>query len=331
MALSSEQIKAQSYSALKQWEKQWREHAAESAKHPMKSFDVFEGSGAGRACLLIANGASFEDELETIKKYQGQVDIFVCDKALGACLDNGITPDFVIVCDANVSYEKYMEKWKDKLQDTILFQSVCANPKWINGNWKDKYFFCVKDAIESETIFQTISGCPNIIAAGTNVSNMMVIFMTQCDNEKRHNFFGYDKYLLIGFDYCWLPNKPYYAFDFEGKGKRYYMRHQYGRTLGGDYCFTSNNLAFSLEWLKKYIEVFKLPIVQCSKDTIFATAAVHGGYGDLAKHMQYKGSITEDLQALMKKNRELLELKRKIVDDITRIKKTQYYDFVASA
>lgn len=334
MSLTKQQIISQSRTAMKQWEELWRANAARLAKLPMKSFEIFEGSGGGRACLLIANGASFEREVETIKKYQGNVDIFCCDKSLGHCLDNGIIPTFCIVADAQVSYDKYCAPWAKKgmLKDTILFSSVCANPQWAEmGGWKDAFFYCVKDAIGTEQIFSEISGCPNIIAAGTNVSNTMVILMSQCDNTRIDNFFGYDKYLLIGFDYCWTVDGGYYAFDFEGKGKRFYMRHNYGRTIGGDYCYTSNNLGFSLQWLQHYIQNFRLPVVQCSKDTVFPTPVVHGGFADLATQMQYKGSMEPRAHAAMlKKLREVSEEKRRISKEITESRRKQFFDFAAS-
>jgi hypothetical protein len=332
MSLTPAQIISQSKAAYNQWKDLWIEHATNAAKFPQKKIQDFQGIGGGRACLLIANGGSLEKEIETIKELQGNVDIFVCDKALGHCLENGIIPTYCLVADAKVSYEQYLEPWKDQLKDTILFISVCANPKWIEGaNWKDKYFYCVKDAIQTEKIFQDISKCPNIVAAGTNVSNSMVIFMTQCDNAARNNFFGYDKYLLIGFDYCWLPNGPYYAYDFEGGGKRFYMRHNYGRTIGGDPCYTSNNLGFSLQWLQTYIEVFKLPVIQCSKDSVLMTMTVHGGADDLRKHMQYRGSLKgEEVSQLLKKSREILETKRKIENELKEIGRRQFLDYAAS-
>lgn len=331
MSLTPEQIIEQSKTALRQWETQWRANATRIAKQPMLSMAHFEASGAGRACLLIANGASFEKEIATIAKYQENVDIMVCDKSLGHCLENGITPTFCLVADANVSFEKYCAKWADKLHDTILIASVCANPEWAErGNWKGKYFYCVKDAIHSERIFKPLSGCPNIIPAGTNVSNTMLVALTQCDNERAGNFFGYDKYLLIGYDYSWKWDGNYYAFDRDAGGKRFYMKHNYGRTIGGDYCYTSNNLGFSLQWLKKYAETFRLPIVQCSRDSVFPTQ-LGGGAANLAEQMQYRGSVDgAGLRERFKKLRELSEERRKIVGEIQREKRQQYLDVAAS-
>lgn len=332
MSLTPEQIVRQSTATFKQWGEQWKKHAKRAADFPQKTLEVFEGIGAGRACLMIANGASFEKELETIKKYQGNVDIFVCDKTIGHCLDNGIVPTYCLVADANVSYEKYLKPWKDKLQDTILFSCVCANPEWWDGgNWKDIYFYALKDSINTEKIFLPLSGCPNVIPAGTNVSNSMIIFATQCDNEKKDNFFGYDKYLLIGFDYSWRSGGKYYAFDHDGKGKRFYMRHNYGRTIRGDLCYTSNNLGFSLQWIQKYIDVFHLPIVQCSGDSVLPTPVVHGGFANLEKQMKYQGTMAPGkLHTLLEKRSEILKLKRKLEEELHAIRRTQYYDFMGA-
>lgn len=331
MSLTPEQIIEQSKTALRQWETIWRANAARHARFPQPSMSNFEGYGIGRACLLIANGASFERELETIREHQGNVDILCCDKSLGHCLENDIVPTFCLVADANVNFEKYCAKWADKLSNTILVASVCANPDWAEkGNWKERYFYCVKDAIHTERIFQPLTGCPNVIPAGTNVSNTMVIALTQCDNDRQQNFFGYDKYLLIGFDYSWKWDGNYYAFDFEAGGKRFYMRHNYGRTIGGDYCYTSNNLGFSLQWLKKYVETFRLPVVQCSKDSVFPTSLGKGA-ANLAEQMQYKGSVDGALQReRLKKFRALSEERRRIIAEIQDVKRVQYLDVAAS-
>lgn len=329
--LTAEQIKAQSEGTLRQWRPTWERHAKIAASRPMHSIGKFEGTGAGRACLLIGNGASFEREIDTIRAHQDKVDIMVCDKALGACLDNGITPQFCIVADAAVSFEKYCEPWKDKLKNTILFSSVCANPKWAEADWGEVYYYCVKDAIGSEKIFQEISGCPNLIAAATNVSNLMLVFLTQCDNEGRRNFFGYDKYLLIGYDYSWRWDGAYYAFDYSGGNKRNYMRHNYGRTLGGEYCFTSNNLGFSLRWLEQYVTAYKLPVVQCSPDSVFPTPVVSGGWAPLAKQMQYEGSLNGPRFAgAVQKLRELSEERRRLIAEIQADRRRQYLDFAAT-
>jgi len=291
--LSPDDIRKQSQQAYGQWAEQWREHAKINSDWKMKSMKEFKFMGIGKACLLIANGYSFEKEIETIKNMQGNVDIVVCDKTLGHCLDHGITPNFCILADANVNFEAYCEKWKDQLQDTVLLQNVCGNPVWAKlGNWKDRFFFCNQDILKSELEFSKISGCKNFVPAGTNVSNAMLVVMTQSSNEGRANFFGYDKYILIGYDYCW--NDSYYAFDKDGGGKTNYMRHVYAIDDQGDLCYTSSNLLFSVKWMNDYISAFKLPVVQCSKGTVLMLG--ESQMQDLKTQMTYNYRVEDSVK-----------------------------------
>lgn len=284
--MTPEEIKKQSIQAYKQWSKDWLTNAKIQSKYPMKSFEDFRNTGIGKAALLVANGYSFEENIETIKKYKNNVDIIACDKTLGHLLDHGIKPKICVVCDAHVSYEKYLKKYENQLQDTILFLNICGNPEWSeNGNWKDKYFYVNKDIMGYEKEFMEASGCTNVVTAGTNVSNMMLVLLTQCDNENRsHNLFNYDKLLLIGFDYSWKMDGNYYAFDKTGGNKYYYMRHIYGLSLQGNILFASNNLSTSASWLKLYVSAFRLPVVQCGKDSLQS----FGRMGDLEHEMQYR-------------------------------------------
>jgi len=287
--LNKKDIQRQSESAYKQWCVQWREQARINSKWPMKSLLPFRNSGVGKAILCVANGYSLEEQMPVIKEHWKKVDIICCDKSLKHLIDNGINPTYCMVCDANVPVDPYLTGIDDQLQDTILVANVCANPKWIEkGNWKDRYFYCVEDVLKSEKEFTKISGCPNTIPAGTNVSNAVVIFLAQANNDLRQNFFGYDKMLLIGFDYSW-PMDSYYAFDKMGGGKYNYMRHAYLTDFVGRRVFSSGNLLFSARWLSQYIETFKLPVVQCSKRSILGTKKL----GELDKQMQYSFRETD--------------------------------------
>lgn len=328
--MNRKEIEAQSWSAYNQWCKQWREHCKTHSKMPMKPLTDFQNYGVGKAVLLCANGFSLEKNMETIKKYQHNVDILACDKTLGHLINHGITPTYVIVCDANVSYEKYLKPYEDKLQNTYLFINACGNPKWShNGNWRDIYFFVNEDVINSHIEFGKLSGCPNLIPAATNVSNAMIVFMTQANNNGRNNFFGYDKILTIGFDFSWkAKGHGYYAFNHDGDGKRNYMRHLYTNDLAGDLAQTSHNLSFSARWLEKYIKTFKLPVVQCSKDTIFPGLHV----GDLEEQMQYKHKPEDNgvVRDLLKKKNQLARKLQLINDEIYQIGRDHYNAYARS-
>lgn len=295
----------QSKSAYAQWAKQWRAQAKHHSRFAMKDMLMFQNIGIGRACLVIANGYSFEKNIETIIKYRDNVDVLCVDKCLVHCLDHGIAPDYVLICDANVSYKKYLEPVRDRLGKTTAIMNVCANPEWSgNGNWKDIVFFVNQDVLKSEREFQALSGCPNLIPAGTNVSNAAVIALNQSGNEGRKNFFGYDKLLLIGFDYSW-GDDSYYAFDRTGGGKKNYMKTVYcfDQNKPANQVYTSTNLLFSAKWLEKYVKTFDIKAVQCSRDSIF-----HGWrLGDLAEQMQYRYR-PEDARKVL----DLLEYRREL-------------------
>lgn len=328
--MNSNAILEQSNAAYKQWAEQWRANAIAHSKFKHVGFDNYMNSGVGKAVLCVANGYSFEENIETIKKYQKNVDIMACDKTLGHLLDNDITPTFVVVCDANVDYEKYMEKWKDKLSNTTLFMNVQANPKWShNGNWKNIVFFANKDIIDSHLEFSKLSGCTNFIAAGTNVSNAMVILLTQSDNEGRNNLFGYDKILLIGYDYSWRFGKKYYSFDEDGGGKAKYMKHSYTVAPNGELAYTSGNLTFSMDWLRTYISTFKLPVVQCSGGSLLS---LHGKARDLETQMQYRYK-TEDRKPVREAIDELRRIQvreKQLINQINNIGRDHYWSFARS-
>jgi hypothetical protein len=327
--MDANHILMQSQAAYKQWCVQWREHAVEHSSYDMKPMRDFENLGVGRAVLCVANGYSFEESIDTIKKYQHNVDILACDKTFGHLVSHGIKPKYLMVCDANVNYEKFLEPYLEHTSDTILFANACSNPKWSKANWKDKYFFVNKDILKSELEFSRLSGCKNFIAAGTNVSNAMVVLLTQSDNNGRKNFFGYDKILLIGYDYCWRHGKKYYAFDEEENIKSNYMCHSYINIHSGAFGYTSGNLAFSAEWLAEYAKAFQLPLIQCTKDTITSNIQ----FGDLEKQLQYSYKVEdqEKVRDYVSQLRELMAKKFELETKLATIGKDHWYAHVAAS
>lgn len=327
--MNPDQIRRQSESAYKQWCEQWRKQAVENGKHEQHSFEDFRDSGFGKAALCVANGYSFEENIETIKKHKDNVDIICCDKTMGHLLDNGITPKIVVVCDANVDYERYMHKYADKLHNTYLFMNICGNPKWAdNGNWKKKFFFVNKDVLQSEEEFSKLSGCKNIIIAGTNVSNAMIILLTQCENQQRNNFFGYDKIILIGFDYSWKLHGNYYAFDKDAAGKDKYMAQMFFYADDGTPIYSSGNLFFSKKWIQEYIHTFHLPVVQCGKHSLLQI----GTAKDLAYQMSYTGDRPKAkiIRALKDEREKLVKNLNNINYTINDLSKRQFTSFLKS-
>jgi len=274
------------------------------------SFNEFGNVGVGKALVIVANGYSLEEEIEVLKKYKDNVDIMVCDKAMGHLFNHGITPNYVVVCDANVSYDKYMKPWEDKVSDSVLFINAAGNTKWSRGTWKNRVLFCNEDSINSQIEFSQLSGCTNFLPAATNVSNQMLVLATQCTNKGRNNWFGYDKIVLLGYDYCWRPDGKYYAFCETGEGKKNYMRHSY--VLDRDFrpAFSSSNLIFSAKWLDDYLRNFQLPVVVGSKSTILQNAPVK----NLEEQLQYSYR-KEDQPVVIR----LIEIRSRIMNELGMI------------
>jgi hypothetical protein len=253
MGLSKDEVLQQSKVAFEQWGEVWEKNCKANAKvfkdrgipHQKLYF-----SGMGKTILCIAGGSSLEKQIETVKKYRkDNTDIICVDKVLGKLLDNGIKPTYVVICDAKISYEDYMEKWKDQTEGLTLLSNINANPKWA-ANWKgDVSFFVNKDNIRTEEIYSKISGCKDVIPAGSNVGNSVVIFAG--------HVLRYYKYLLLGYDFCWGDDDNYYAFG--DNDKRYWMKHLSMTDSKGRFVNTSNNLYFSCRWLSDFYNKVILP------------------------------------------------------------------------
>jgi len=245
--LTPKEILEQSRSAIGLWGETWEKHSkingAIYKRMKTKHKDLLF-TGAGRTLLCISNSPSFEKKIDIIEKYKDKsgLDIACVDKSMCRLLDRGIIPKFVHIADAGISYQKYCAPWIDQTKNIILVANINANIEWTQ-NWKGKiYFYVNKDNIESEKIYCEISGCYELIPAASNVGNSLVVFSTQ--------ILGYDRYLLLGFDFGWYNKDNYYAF--EDSDKRYWMKHIELIDYKGDIINSSQNLLFSMRWLSDY-------------------------------------------------------------------------------
>lgn len=263
--LTWREVLAQSNAVFNQFGySKWLPYAKFNRTLPYKHAGEFYHSGIGKFLLCVAMGESLEDHIDTIKKYRDRIDILTCDKGFGTLLEHGVKADFVILCDCNIPY-RWVEKYIDETKDVKLLSTVYANPQW-TYNWKgERYFFANEDSIQTEKHFLPIfNNNLRIIPAGSNVSNAMIIFFTGCNEHTNENWAGYEKYLLVGYDYSWRPNGNYYAWN-NPEPKRYYMNHRTLRDINDSLVFTSENLYFSAKWLYSYVTTFNLPIVNCSE------------------------------------------------------------------
>jgi len=249
--LNKDEVLEQSKSAFSQWEPIWKENCrinGELYRSLGTSHQDLLHVGAGRTLLCIGTGPSLEKNLHLLEKYKDtKIDIACIDKALPILLEKGIKPDYVYIADAAVSYEKYCKPYIDQTKDIILMSNITAQTDWA-ANWQGLIFFYInKDNINSQDIFIEISGCKEVIPASSNVGNTVVVASTQ--------IFGYDRYLLLGYDFCWSDDEAYYAGA--DNVKRHWMKHLNVCDNIGRLVNTSQNLFFSARWMQDFYDMMK--------------------------------------------------------------------------
>lgn len=273
--LSADDVRNQSLQVWGQFgESLWIPNAKENAKLERYNLNDLEHFGIGKCVVLVAMGPSLENHIDAIKKYRDRIDLICCDKAFGPLLDHGVKADYCVVADAGIPY-KFLEPYWRETKDVTLFATPYANPLWTK-TWQGKrYFYLNQDAIGSEHIFKKIMGNDErMIPASSNVSNAMFVLLTDCNEKKNHNWSGYHRFFLVGYDYSWPHKGNYYAWG-NPKPKRYYMTHRTLPDVTGQVVHTSENLLFSAKWLSSYITTFQLPVLNCSGQGILDLGRIY--------------------------------------------------------
>ncbi len=262
--LSHEHVRRQSEGVFRQFGKQWQDNARVNAALPRDLSEHMRNIGLGRVAVLVAAGASLEDHIETLKKYRDRFDLYACDKAFGILAEHGIIADAVHIADANIPF-KWIESYLDKTENVRLISTAYANPEWTKAWRGPRTFYVNADSIDSQRIFAPIMGAgTRMIAASSNISNAMVVFLTGCIDSVQENFAGYERMLLVGYDYSWRADGNYYAFN-NPSPKRNYMTHMSMLDINGDAVRSSENLLFSAKWLWSYLQAYSfLPVINCS-------------------------------------------------------------------
>lgn len=282
-ALSYKDVKKQSQAVFNQFgQSKWIPFAKENARHPnRRDPNELRNIGAGRTLVSVAMGASLESRVDTIKKYRGKADIITCDKGFRELMARGIKPDYVMLCDCNILWPKWGPKEEDT-EGVALIATPYANVTWTR-RWRGPvYFYVNRDAIDSQDTFLEIMGPKTrTIPASSNVSNAQFVFMTGADEKSLGaNFSGYEKFLLVGYDYCYRPDQNYYAWA-NPKPKRFYMNHETMLDTDGRLVFSSSNLIFSARWLRQYIQTYRLHAVNCNEGGLLEIPR-----GDLQKELE---------------------------------------------
>ena len=286
--MNKQEVLAQSQVAYDKWKDLWRYNSNIARTVPKVPMSMLKNQGTGKQLVIISMGGSFEKQIEILKKYQDKVDILAVDKAFVPLMNHGIRPDFVLVADAQVSFQCYCEPYLNKTDDIILLANVNSNPDWAR-NWKGlKSYYVNRDNIKSEVEFSKISGVEDLIHAGSNVSNAALIYA--------NTVFGYDKYILLGFDFCWEVGGKFYSFaqGNEKMGNKSVALNNLrvlDRQLNMVNC--SDNLWFSARWLDMFIQTEVGDKALNASDGLLEVPKIINFSKHLAGLKEYKRELTE--------------------------------------
>jgi hypothetical protein len=261
-------------------ESKWIPFAKENAKLERRNMEELRNSGIGKFMVLAAMGQSTEEKLDTLKRYRERYTLVTNDKCFGKLLENGVKADYVMLCDCNVLFD-HLKPYVEETKGVNLISTPYGNTDWTHA-WKGpRYFYVNKDAIASERHFLKIFGDGmRVIPASSNVSNAMLVFWTGSDEHQNVNWGGFERYLLVGYDYSWRTLKDggkYYAFA-DPQPKRFYMQHRTALDVHKNVVLTSENLVFSAKWMESYIRIHGLPVYNCSGRGLLGTNLVDLDY-----------------------------------------------------
>lgn len=260
MSITDQEIKKQSLAAFGQWRRDWISNAKLNKPYLKQSFFRTLGNvGKDKVLFIVANGPSLSQHWNVIKENQHRSHVLCVDKAFRPLMEHGIVPTYVVLCDANVNYEKYCAGLDTS--KTVLLSNMCGEHNWVK-TWKGPIFFFInQDSIKSENLFTNITGYQEYIPAASNVSNCAIV-LAQFVLKYKWN-------LMTGYDYSW-PLGTYYSTGAEDK--ECWMASQIFSDVKGNFVRTSSNLVFSNKWISQMFETSKGQMgnfINCSEQGLF--------------------------------------------------------------
>lgn len=249
------EVQKQSKRAFDRWGPLWHENATENKKY-ITSIAPLMNIGANKKVIVCGFGPSFANNIKLIKKHNlhHTHDIIVIDKALKTTLKAGIIPNYLIVADAQVSFEKYGQVPKEICERVKLIPAITANYKWAkhwHNNGGKVYFTLNKDGIRTHKIFREYfkdtGQEPIIIPAASNVLNSAYVTAAL--------YMQYNELLICGADYSYKLGANYYGDSSKPKDtnlkidKKYFCNHFSTVDINNDIVQVSVNMQFSAKWL----------------------------------------------------------------------------------
>lgn len=261
--LGKEEIVKQSERAYERWKEIWHSNAKDNTGKYYKENPEIRNSKQGKSCIIAAFGPSLKKNVEIIKKanLHYQYDIVAVDKTVKTFLDKDIVPNYLIVSDAQVSFEKYGNIDPKYCKRIKLIMAVTANSKWAKHwieNGGQVYYYVNKDNIRTHKIFgEYLKNKQSLlIPASSNVGNCAYVMASL--------ILGYKKCVLVGYDYSYSLLGSYYG-DGDKKpidtnlkiNKHNLYNHNTVLDINREPVQVSSNMLFSSKWLIDFIKTME--------------------------------------------------------------------------
>ena len=164
--------------------------------HEMNGFKVPKGD---MKIALIGGGPSIEKQIDAIKNFDGVT--VACGSSYDWCVNNGITPNYCVVCDPDPISANYITKPQFS---TIFLVATQCDPKVFDTLKLNAIFMwhCYNEDFEGlkdiEPEFQAVGGGCTVGLRSLSLAIMM----------------GYKDIHFFGFDSCLGENDKHHAYDF---------------------------------------------------------------------------------------------------------------------
>jgi hypothetical protein len=256
--VSRDEAQKSSTLAAKRWDELWHTNATENKK----TFELLGGRpeivdfGAGKDVVVFAFGPSFTENMTALigSRAHYTAEVAVVDKALKSAVEVGCVPDFCMVADGQVDFERWGNVPESVCKKTVLLSSVTANWRWAR-HWQENggkvAFFLNRDSIlthrEYGKFLSHERGEAYIIPAGSNVANSLYVASVMV--------IGYKSVYLCAFDYSFRLDGDYYGTKEKIKETNFkvdkHAFNNHGLTTGvdGGLVQTSQSMDFSARWL----------------------------------------------------------------------------------
>lgn len=242
------------------YEKLWISHAKANKRRVFE--DGWAASelldlGTDKAAVIIGAAPSVRSQVGYLRDLQsnGNYLLYSVSSGLRFLLDNGITPHYCMVMDADPGIARFFEGIDERAKDVILIASVCTDPKIIE-KWPGKVkWITVYTSIEAlnrkfQKYYRPVNGCGIMFPALCSQYNTAVV--------SAYRVSGCRVLIFVGNDLSFPDEKDsrYYVDrdDLKDEWKRFPHPDIYGNKVFTTYNFLTLKMAIEDYLQRLFVE-----------------------------------------------------------------------------